>query len=104
MRFMEIAFMPGCQVDLRHNMPLRLCGNAISQLTQGSPNSFESTNLKIGRRKLGETKLVKRINTDLSFAVPPKEDDRQKESIGNKNKAKGRRCRLTSACEHLLTM
>lgn len=78
MRFMEIAFMPGCQVDLRHNMALRLCGNAISQLTQGSPNSFESTNLKIGRRKLGETKLVKRINTDLSFVVPRKKRMRER--------------------------
>lgn len=59
--------MPGCQVDLRHNMPLRLCGNAISQLQQGSPNSFETANLKIGQRKLGETKLVKSINIDLPF-------------------------------------
>ncbi len=66
-RFMEIAFLPGCQVDLRHNMPLRLCGNAISQLQQGSLNSFETTNLKIGQRKLGETKLVKSINIDLPF-------------------------------------
>lgn len=84
---MEIAFMPGCQVDLRHNMPLRLCGNAISQLQQGSPNSFETTNLKIGRRKLGETKLVKSINIDLPFNTKKWKKER-KEKTKKKTKKK----------------
>ena len=67
LRFMEIAFMPGGQDDLGQNMPLRLCGNAITQLQQGSLNSFETANLKIGQRKLGETKLLKSIKIDLPF-------------------------------------